>query len=72
MESGGMAKAELQNRCSTTELTRQAFETLMTFLFSSGPRTPFATILLPNVLWAARCWRKRRFRLMRMWPISTQ
>ena len=43
----------LQNRCSTTELTRQAFEILMNFLFSSGPPTPLATILLPNVLWAA-------------------
>ena len=43
----------LQNRCSTTELTRQAFEILTNFLFSSGPPTPLATILLPNVLWAA-------------------
>ena len=43
----------LQNRCSTTELTRQAFEILMNFLFSSGPPTPLATILLPNVLWTA-------------------
>src|SRR5262245_52346116 len=25
----------------------------MDFLFSSGPRTPRATILLPNVLWPA-------------------
>jgi hypothetical protein len=41
----------LQNRCSTTELTRQASENLRNFLFSWGRRTKFATILLPNVLW---------------------
>jgi hypothetical protein len=43
----------LQNRCSTTELTRQAFETLMNFLFSSRPQAPLATFLLPDVLWPA-------------------
>jgi hypothetical protein len=42
----------LQNSCSTTELTRQILENVGNFLFSSGPQTPFATILLPNVLWA--------------------
>jgi hypothetical protein len=43
----------LQNRCSTTELTRQAVESVANFCSHVGLLPLFATALLPNVFRAA-------------------